>query len=347
MSAAPAAMRAVIYHGPKDIRLEEVPVPVPGPGEVLVKIAAALTCGTDFKAYRRGHRVLLGTLPAPFGHEMAGTVVSTGTGAQSWSIGTRVVVGNSAPCTGCFYCDQGQNFLCERLKLHNGGYAEYNLVPANIALHNLHALPDAVPFTAAALSEPLACALHGAEEARVQGGETAVVVGAGIMGRLLLGVLRARGARVVMVGRGRAGLVASLALGATAAVSVDDGDPVKTVRALTAGRGGDAVFEAVGLSETWSTALAMTRKGGRVCMFGGCAAGTQVPIDAHRVHYEAMTISGVFHHTPAYFKAALGLLAAGIVSPRGLVQGSIALADVPRYFAENAARSQLKTAVLP
>lgn len=347
MTAVPTAMRAVIFHGPGDIRLEETPVPAPGPGQVLVKIAAALTCGTDFKAYRRGHRVLLGEPPSPFGHEMAGTVVASGPGAARFAPGARVVIGNSAPCSGCFFCDRGQNFLCERLKLHNGAYAEYNLVPANIAEHNLHALPDGLPFEAAALSEPLACALHGVEAARVAPGETVAVVGAGIMARLLLAVLKARGARVAVVGRGRPALDAALSAGADAVFGAADGDPVAAVRAFSGGRGADAVFEAVGQTETWQSAVAMTRAGGRACLFGGCAAGTMVPLDAHRVHYEGLTLLGVFHHTPTYFKAALRLLAEGKVRPAGLVEGSLPLADVPRYFAQNRDLALPKTAVLP
>lgn len=339
-------MRAVIFHGPRDIRLTEVPRPVPGPGEVLVRRGAALTCGTDFKAYRRGHKVLLGDYPSPFGHELAGTVEAVGPGVTGFAAGTRVVVGNSAPCEGCFYCDRGQNFLCERLRLHNGAYADFDLVPARIVRHNLWALPDSLSFEAAALSEPLACALHGVEAARVAAGETAVLVGAGPMARLLLAALKARGARVVVVGRSRPPLDAALALGADAVVGEADGDPARAVRALTGGRGGDAVFEAVGLPDTWKSAVAMTRKGGRACLFGGCAQGTEVSLDAHRIHYEGLTLFGVFHHTPAYFKAALDLLASGAVRPAGLVEGSIALADLPRYFAENAERALPKTAVL-
>lgn len=339
-------MRAVIFHGPRDIRLSEVPRPVPGPGEVLVRRGAALTCGTDFKAYRRGHKVLLGDYPSPFGHELAGTVEAAGPGAERFTPGLRVVVGNSAPCAGCFYCDRGQNFLCERLRLHNGAYADYDLVPAAIVKHNLWPLPGSLSFEAAALSEPLACALHGVSAVRVEPGETAVVVGAGVMARLLVSALRAKGARVIVVGRSRPPLDAALALGAEAVVGASDGDPVAAVKALTAGRGGDAVFEAVGLPDTWKSAVAMTRKGGRACLFGGCAQGTEVSLDAHRIHYEGLTLSGVFHHTPTYFKAALDLLASGAVSPKGLIEGSIALADIPRYFAENAERALPKTAVL-
>lgn len=337
-------MRAVIFHGPRDIRLSEVPRPVPGPGEVLVRRGAALTCGTDFKAYRRGHRVLLGDYPSPFGHELAGTVEESG--AERFAPGTRVVVGNSAPCAGCFFCDRGQNFLCERLKLHNGAYADFDLVPADIVRHNLWPIPDSLSFEAAALSEPLACALHGVESARVQPGENAVVVGAGVMARLLVGALRAKGARVIVVGRSRPPLEAALALGAEVVVGASDGDPVKAVKSWTGGRGGDAVFEAVGLPDTWKSAVAMTRKGGRACLFGGCAQGTEVSLDAHRIHYEGLTLFGVFHHTPAYFKSALDLLASGAVKPKGLVEGSVALVDLPRYFKENAERALPKTAVL-
>ena len=137
-----ARMRAVIFHGPRRIRLEEVSRPKTGPGEVLLKVGAALTCGTDFKAYRQGHKVLLGALPSPFGHELAGTVVEVGKGVKAVRIGDRVVAANSAPCDRCYFCGRGQNQLCDNLKLHNGAYAEYNLVPAHIARHNLWKLPD-------------------------------------------------------------------------------------------------------------------------------------------------------------------------------------------------------------
>ncbi|MBI2363331.1 MAG: zinc-binding dehydrogenase, partial [Elusimicrobia bacterium] len=138
-----------------------------------------------------------------------------------------------------------------------------------------------------------------------------------------------------------------LAAGADAVVGASDGDPVAAVRTFASGRWADAVFEAVGLPVTWEAAVAMARPGGRVCLFGGCAAGTKVPLDAHRVHYEGLTLLGVFHHTPAFFKTALELLSQGKVRPDGLVEGTIALAEVPRYFAENRDRALPKTVVRP
>jgi L-iditol 2-dehydrogenase len=342
-----SVMRAVIFHAPRDIRLETMPVPAPGAGEVLVKIGAALTCGTDFKAYRRGHPVLLGTLPSAFGHELAGTVAAVGAGVDGFKEGDRVVAANSAPCDRCYFCARGQNQLCDNLKLHNGAYAEYTLVPAHIARHNLWKIPAALPFERAALAEPLACAVHGVEQLSARPDETVAVLGAGPMALLLIQALRARGCRILAAARGKENLALAGRAGADQTFSSLDGDLTAAVRAATEGRGADCVFEAVGLPETWRQAMAMTRKGGRVCLFGGCAAGTTVPVDAHRVHYEQLSLHGVFHHTPKYFKQAVDLLAAGKIAADLLVSGAVPLDEVPRFFAANADKSIPKAVVLP
>jgi L-iditol 2-dehydrogenase len=341
-------MRAVIFHGPRQIRLEDVARPSVGPGQVLLKVGAALTCGTDFKAYRQGHKVLLGDPPSPFGHELSGTVVDVGDGVTTVRTGDRVVAANSAPCLArCYFCARGQNQLCENLKLHNGAYAEYNLVPGHIARHNLWKLPQTLPFPSAALAEPLACAVHGVDAVGCAEGETVAVLGAGPMALLLIQTLRARNCRVLVAGRSYENLETAKKAGAHETFSSLDEDIGAAVRKVTEGRGADAVFEAVGRPETWQQSLSMVRKGGRVCLFGGCASGTVVPIDAHRVHYEQLTLHGVFHHTPKYFKAAVDLLAAGKVAVDLLVRESIGLSDVPAFFAANADRSIPKAAVIP
>ncbi|PIP83954.1 MAG: hypothetical protein CO113_16635 [Elusimicrobia bacterium CG_4_9_14_3_um_filter_62_55] len=340
-------MRAVMYHGPKNIRLEEVPVPKPGLNEILLRIGAALTCGTDFKAFRQGHPVLLGSLPAPFGHEFAGTVASVGEGVTRFKPGMRVVAANSAPCDGCFHCDRDENQLCENLKLLNGAYAEYLLLPANIAARNTYAIDEGTAFETAALSEPFSCAIHAVDATGIRKGDSVAVIGAGIMARFLLEALKAKGVRPLMIGRSPEPLATLTALGAGETISALDRDPVEAVRSLTAGRGVDAVFEAVGKAETWKQAISMTRKGGKVCLFGGCKQGTEVPVDAHRVHYGQLSLFGVFHHKPRYFETALRLLSTGLISTEGLIEGSIGLADVPGYFEERQHRSNLKSAVLP
>lgn len=340
-------MRAVIFHGPRDIRLEERPVPDPGPGEVVVKVGAALTCGTDFKAYRQGHKVLLGDYPSPFGHELAGTVSALGKGAKGVKEGDRVVVANSAPMDDCFWCTHGQNHLCPALKLHNGAYAEYDRVPAHIVAHNLHPLPASVPFEVGAMAEPFSTTIHAAEVLGVREGEFAAVLGAGPMSVMLVHALAARGARVGVIGRSKAHLATAKAAGAEAVFSAEDGDPAVPVRAWADGRGPDHLFEAVGKVETHAQAVALVRDGGKVCFFGGCAPGTMLPLDLHRVHYKQIAVHGVFHHTPPFFREAVRLLSEGKVRTGLLIKGEVALEDLPAFFAANADRSIPKSVVRP
>lgn len=340
-------MKAVMFFGPQEIKLVDMPVPKPGPGEVLVRIGAALTCGTDFKAYRQGHRVLLGDLPAPFGHELAGTVEEAGEGVTAFAPGTRVVAANSAPCDACPYCAKGQNQLCDNLKLHNGAYAEYNLVPAQIVKHNLYPLPRHLTFQDGALAEPLACAIHGVDVMRVVARERVAIIGAGTMALLLIQALKARGAEVLVIGRNPERLAQAKTAGADEALSAQDKDWTERARHWADGLGPDVVFEAVGKAETWQQAAALVRKGGRVCLFGGCAMGTRVSVDAHRVHYEQLQLQGVFHHTPRYFRQAVELLAEGKVRTDLLISSSIQLDEVPAYFARMHKQSNPKVAVIP
>ncbi|MDQ6659664.1 MAG: alcohol dehydrogenase catalytic domain-containing protein, partial [Chloroflexota bacterium] len=152
-------MLTALFYGPGDVRLEERPIPQPAPGEIVLQVAAATTCGTDLKAYRRGHPVLFRQLPSGFGHEVAGIVAAVGTGITRYHEGDAVVVANSAPCFSCYFCRKRLYSLCTDLLFLNGAYAEYLLVPTRIVQHNLYLLPPSVAFTAAALTEPLACAL--------------------------------------------------------------------------------------------------------------------------------------------------------------------------------------------
>jgi L-iditol 2-dehydrogenase len=340
-------MRAVIFHGPRDIRLEERPVPEPGPGEVVVKTGAALTCGTDFKAYRQGHRVLLGDYPSPFGHELAGTVSALGQGVKNVKEGDRVVVANSAPMDDCFWCTHGQNHLCPNLRLHNGAYADYNRVPAHITRGGLHPLADSVPFEIGSLAEPFSTTIHAAEIMGVRAGELCAVIGAGPMSLLLIHALTGRGARVAVLGRSKSHLETAKAAGAEAVFSSDDGSVEGRVCAWAAGRGPDQVFEAVGKAQTHLQAVEIVRDGGKVCLFGGCAQGTTIPLDLHRVHYKQLTLQGVFHHTPPHFREAVRLLSEGKVKTDLLIKGAIKLSDVPHFFSENADKSIPKTVVRP
>src|ERR1051325_11519781 len=177
-----ATMHAMVFHGPGDLRAEEWPVPTPGRGEVVLKIEAALTCGTDVKTLRRGHPVMIPHVPTVFGHEFAGTVSAVGAGVRRVREGDRVVAANSAPCGDCRFCVVGRPNLCEDLLFVNGAYGEFIALPPRLVTRNVVALPSGVAASRAAFAEPLACAILGVERARVVAGQTVAVFGHGPLG---------------------------------------------------------------------------------------------------------------------------------------------------------------------
>jgi L-iditol 2-dehydrogenase len=351
-NGVPATGRAARFYAPHDVRIERVTVPRPGPGEVLVRVLVAATCGTDLKAYRRGHPVLLGTLPAAFGHEYAGEVMAVGEGVTRWQVGMRVVGANSAPCGECFYCRRGQESLCELLVLWNGAYAEYALIPAHIVARNLYELPGGMDPAAAALAEPLACALHGVEDAGVQSGDTVAILGSGALGLLLLAAARGRGARVILCGRRAERLALARSWGADEVIDVGvtgEGEAqAGAIQARTEGeRGADVVIEAVGRPDVWETAVRAARPGATVDLFGGCAAGTTAAFDTHQLHYGERTLRGTFHHTPRHFAAALDLIAQGAVRAQELYSGEASLAGLVSVFERLERGKGIKYAIRP
>src|SRR5208283_465642 len=175
-------MMAAVLYGREDLRVETVDVPGLGPGDVLVRVRTALTCGTDVKVFRRGYHARMIVPPALFGHELAGTVVQAGEGVMDFASGDRVVALNSAPCGHCYFCERGQENLCDDLLFNNGAYAEFIRIPARIVAKNTLHVPDHVPLEHAALTEPLACAVHGFEDSRPRPGDTVAVIGGGPLG---------------------------------------------------------------------------------------------------------------------------------------------------------------------
>jgi L-iditol 2-dehydrogenase len=351
-------MRAVVLYGKEDLRLEEVAIPTAGRGELVLRIGAALTCGTDLKVYRRGYHAMMLQPPIPFGHELAGTVVEVGAGVTSFKLGDRVVPSNSAPCDACFFCERGQQNLCEDLLFNNGAYAEYLKVPARIVAKNTLAIPDAVPFEHAALMEPLACVVRGLEETAARAGDTMVVLGAGPIGLMFMHVAQLNGVRIIAVVK-RADQVATAKIfGAEQVVRTEDyaggAELVAAVRALTPeGRGADSVIEAVATPATWEWAVDIVRKGGMVNFFGGPPSGTKVGLDTNRLHYGDITLKASFHHTPATCRTAFGLVTSGRFKCTEYITGRVTLPEVPGLFHAMLTRSQkpgtldIKTAVIP
>ena len=315
-------MRALVFHGPGDLRLEDVPRPEPtAEGDVLVQVEVALTDGTDLKAFRRGHPVLLGPPPSPFGHEFCGVDVATG---------QRVVAANSAPCGTCPACLRGQETLCTHLlPLLNGSYGEFIVVPERIARTNLLTVPAGIPSELAAMVEPLACCLHGVDAAGVGAGDTVAVIGLGPIGLMMCACVADAGGWPVGVGSRPERRALAPLFGA----EVGDGE------------GADVVIEAAGTAEAWALALELVRPGGTVLAFGGLPRETRIEIDPFRIHYEEVTLKGAFHHTPRHVRAALAFLGSGAYPFERLITHQLGLEGVPALLADPPA-DYLKAAVV-
>lgn len=341
-------MQAALWYGPEELRIEEVEVPQIDADEVLVKIGTALTCGTDFKLFRQGHALLVKDVPCPFGHELAGTVVEVGSRVTGFKMGDRVVTANSAPCGYCFFCEKEQWNLCENLEFLNGAYAEYIKIPAQIVRKNLYKIPDHLPFSEAALTEPLACVLHCMDRMAIKPFETLCILGAGTCGLLFTQLAGLYGAPTIVVGRGKEKLDAAKKLGATHTVSVLEKGFQEKVRHLSPrGYGPDIVVDAIGKPETWQLAVELVRKGGKVWLYGGCAKGSSITLDTHRLHYEEITCSGIFHHTPVHFSRALQLIIDRKINVAELIRGEVRLKELHHVFQKGSPDNPMKIAVIP
>jgi L-iditol 2-dehydrogenase len=345
-----ATMQAAVLHGREDIRIESVPVPKAAEGELIVQVGAALTCGTDLKVFRRGYHARMIVPPALFGHELAGTVVEAGTGVTDFSAGDRVVALNSAPCGQCYFCQRSQENLCDDLMFNNGAYAEFIRIPARIVAKNTLRIPEHVPLEHAALTEPLACAVHGFEDSRPHPNDTVAVIGGGPLGLMILHVAALAGCKVIAIVKHDGQAQAARQLGAAHVVQAPTiRRAILETRDLTPRRQGvDIAIEAVGVPETWQEALELVRKGGTVNFFGGCAVGTHVSLDTNRIHYSDITMRATFHHTPAICRQALELIASGRFQADTFITGHAHLYELNRVFEKLMNRgSEIKTAIVP
>ncbi len=343
-------MKAAVLHGREDVRIERVPVPEAATGELIVQVGAALTCGTDLKVFRRGYHARMIVPPALFGHELAGTVVQAGDGVSDFGPGDRVVALNSAPCGECYFCSRDQENLCDDLLFNNGAYAEYIRIPARIVAKNTLHIPDHVKLEHAALTEPLACAVHGFEDSNPCPGDTVAVIGGGPLGLMILHVAALAGYDVIALVRHEGQAEAARQLGATRVVQTANiRKAIQQTRALTPGsRGVDIAIEAVGIPEAWEEALELVRKGGTVNFFGGCAVDTKLTLDTNRMHYSDITLRATFHHTPELCRKALELIAGGKFQSGAFITGHAHLYELNRVFEKLMKRStEIKTAIVP
>ncbi|MGA9780120.1 MAG: zinc-dependent alcohol dehydrogenase [Limisphaerales bacterium] len=349
-------MKAAILHGRENIQIEDIAPPSLKPGEVRVRVKAALTCGTDLKVFKRGYHAKMIVPPAVFGHELAGVISEiaplasslaplgwgeggqrSGEGNLDWKIGDRVVAANSAPCGECFHCRCGQENLCEDLLFLNGAYAESIVIPARLVQKNLLRLKPETDFRDAALVEPLACVVQGVADAELSAHQSVLVIGAGPIGLMFVALAKKIGCNVTVAGRRTIRLEAAQRLGAAQVIDLGDGRELVVKVHKATKTHFDAVLEAVGRPETWEAAVQLVRKGGTVNFFGGCPSGTQVSLDTELIHYSNLTLLASFHHTPRAIRRALEFIEAGLIRAQDFVDGECPLSRLPELFKQMAA----------
>ncbi len=338
-------MLSAILTRPGEIELQEIAIPEPLEGEMLIEVRSSLTCGTDLKAFIRGHSYI--PMPGPFGHEFSGVVVEKGKGVSRFKVGDPIMGVHSAPCLECTYCRKGLYNLCENLMSTKvlGAFSEYLLLPKHIVKQNVFKKPKTMGFSEAAFLEPLSCVVHGMEPLGIKKNDTVFIIGAGPIGLLHLILAKSNGAKVMITGLEEERLKTAKKLGAD--LVFDPSQTIKSVRDFTDGIGADFIFECTGQPDIWEAAVEYVRKGGTVVLFGGCKSGAIVKFNAERLHYDAITLKGTFHFTPHDVAKAFGLLTEKKVDVRKLVSGTYPLRDIKDVFAKLAKGEGIKYALTP
>ena len=330
-------MKAFVQTGLGRFEHRDLPRPSAGPGEIVLRMRAALTCGTDVKILKRGHSKV--SLPVTMGHEVCGEVAEVGEGVTGWRIGDRAVPGISGPCGRCFECAGGRANLCSGpADWMWGTFAEYVRIPAGVVAVNLQRVPDGVPDEVAAFLDPLASVLHGWNRLRDPAG-TMLVYGAGALAFLWAALAHRHGLDVLIAGRRleRASLAARYG---ARFLDVSAGFP-ESVTAVP-----DVAVDCTGDPAVWERLPELVRAGGQVLLFGGCAPRTSVSFDAARLHYAEVSLIGSFHYTPAEARASLAALSSGEIDPRPLLTARGDLSDLPRFLAAQQAGEGIRYAVL-
>ena len=340
-------MKATILLEPGKIELQEVEMPRAGPGEVIVRIRSALTCGTDLKAYRRGHPKI--PMPTRFGHEFSGDVWEIGEGVEGFRVGDQVMCVNSAPCGECDECRRGLENLCTASDMFSwGAFAEFMKVPARIVKHNMFKKPPGLSYSEAAMLEPLACVVYGLEQVRLKKEDTVLVIGAGPIGLLHVMVTRVLGAgKIIVSGRRSKRLKIARLIGAHVVIDAAKEDVYGRVMAETGGVGASLVVECTGQLKVWEESTRLVARGGTVILFGGLPKGTTATFDTSRLHYDQITLKGVFHFTRSAVRCAYDLLASGRVRVKDLITGSYTLDDMKKVIDQLLDGNCIKIEIVP
>ena len=341
------SMRAVTLLGEKQIEIREVPIPIPSAGEVLVRVRAATTCGTDVKIYQRGHPKF--SPPFIFGHEFGGDIVAIGSGVEGFSPGMRVTANVFGECGHCHYCQLGQGNLCENLEYNFGAFADFNLIPASIVRENLFVIPDHISYAEAAIVEPLVCVVHASRMINIQPGERVVMIGAGgPISLLFLQMIRNSGAgEIIALGHSDMRLGLAKKLGADIVINVKNVNSQDKINEITGGMGADVVIECAGTKIAWESAVQVKRRGGRGLWFGGLPGGTMGSVDAAKVHYGEISLINSHGGTTEDANRAFDLIVTGKINTQALLTEEMMLSQVGEAINKMIAGQAVKVAIKP
>ncbi len=340
-------MQALIFHGPGNIRVEERPIPAIGPGEALLKVGVASVCASDLRVFKGEKKAKAGVIP---GHEIAGLIDSVGEGVDEVAVGDRVIVCPIIACGACYFCLIGRRNRClKRVTLgydEDGGFANYVRIPASLVhLGHVIKIDTEMDYEVAAMTEPFACVLNSLESCRVQPGSTMVIIGAGPMGLMHLVLGRAMGAaRIIISDPVEARLKAAAELGATVCINPQKHDLAKETLALTAGLGADAGFLSVGNVQPVEDGLGAVRKQGYFNFFAGFPPGSRLDIDANRIHYDELFLTGTQNATTDQYVRAARLLSV-LPDARKLITHRYGPADAHKAYESRLGMDGLKAVV--
>lgn len=326
-------MLATLLLEPGRIELRDIEIPKPNPGEVIVRVRTALTCGTDLKTFRRGHPKI--PTPTLFGHEFSGDIYEIGEGVKNFKVGDQIMTAPTAPCGKCIHCKKGMENMCSLVMdtMVHGAYAEYVRIPSHIVKNNMFKKPTHLSYSEAAMLEPLSCVVYGMDQTEVCQNDTVLIIGAGAIGLMHIMVARVLGAgRIIIAGRRENRLKLALALGADIVIDAEKENTYQRIQELTNHFGVDLVIECTGQLAVWEATPDLVRKGGTIILFGGLPPGTQATFDTNRLHYDQITLKGVFHYTRTAVKKAYQLLADKKIHVKGLISGTYSLSDLKQAF---------------
>ncbi len=308
-------MKAVVFNGPNDLYVTERPLPQIGDRDALIKVGACGVCGTDIHILLGEHIVKFPVVP---GHEFAGEVVAIGNEVHNIKVGDRVTIDPNIVDNTCFYCRRGEVHLCKNLTAigvnFDGGYAEYCSVPTD----QCYKVPASLSMEEAAMAEPLACCIHGIDQAKIEPGDSVVILGAGSIGLLMVQLARIAGAKHIIVSEPderKRHLAARF--GSDVQVDPRTRDVGAEVGEVT-GVGADVVIEAAGIAETAALAFDLARRGGRVLQFGMLSPNKRIEVSPYQIYYKELTVRGSFVN-PFTHSRAVELLASKQVDVMPLI----------------------------